>query len=226
MAKNQMFLFWGSGSAPCWKPMIVLAEKGLWKDDMNKRLEFSKKEHKQSDVLALNPRGQLPTFKDGNVQVNESGAICMYVEEKYSNDSTGRLLPPNANERADVYQKMFEAANVISNIIEPLLRYRFMQKKEDWNQTHLEEGTKKAKEELDKWNTMLGDKPYLCGNDFTMADVFFYPFLAMMVRTGATLSGFPKLKEYYDRVSERPSVKATWPPHWHNSEGPGFLSDL
>lgn len=79
---------------------------------------------------------------------------------------------------------------------------------------------------MDRWNTIIGDKEYLCGKSFTMADVFFYPFLAFLVRAGATLSAQKSLKKYYDRVSERQSVKDTWPPHWKESEGPGFLSDL
>ena len=57
-ANKDMFFYWGSGSAPCWKAMIVLAEKGLW-ECPNKKIEFSKKEHKGDDVLKLNPRGQV-----------------------------------------------------------------------------------------------------------------------------------------------------------------------
>ena len=59
MATNDMFLYWGSGSAPCWKVIIVLAEKGLWDTCPQKLCEFSKKEHKGDDVLKLNPRGQV-----------------------------------------------------------------------------------------------------------------------------------------------------------------------
>ena len=54
-----MFFYWGSGSPPCWKAMIVLQEKGLWEGIPNKLLEFSKKEHKGEEVLKMNPRGQV-----------------------------------------------------------------------------------------------------------------------------------------------------------------------
>lgn len=88
------------------------------------------------------------------------------------------------------------------------------------------ENTEKAKEELDRWNTILGDKEYICGKNFTMADVFLYPLIAFIIRLGGTFSGQGALKKYYDRVSERQSIKDTWPPHWKEGEGPGFLSDL
>ena len=58
-----MFFYWGSGSPPCWKAMIVLQEKGLWEGIPNKLLEFSKKEHKGEDVLKMNPRGQVSNQK-------------------------------------------------------------------------------------------------------------------------------------------------------------------
>ena len=57
MASN-MFLYWGSGSVPCWRAMLVLEEKGL-QGYGNKLLSFSQKEHKGEEVLKLNPRGQV-----------------------------------------------------------------------------------------------------------------------------------------------------------------------
>ncbi|XP_060577398.1 glutathione S-transferase A-like [Ruditapes philippinarum] len=225
MASGKMILYWGSGSAPCWRPMLVLAEKGLSEKCTSKRLEFSKGQHKGTDILAINPRGQLPTFKDGDVVVNESGAICMYLEEKYS-DNSNRLLPQDVNERAEVYQRMFETSNIISNIQEPIVRYRYRTKAEDLDHGYLKEKTVKAKEEIDRWNTILKGKDYLCGSKFTMADVFFYPYLALFVRSGAKLADQPELKRYYETVSKRPSVQATWPPHWKEGPGPGTLSDL
>ena len=53
-----MFLYWGSGSAPCWKPMIVLEEKQL-SGYGQKLISFSAKEHKSEEIMKLNPRGQV-----------------------------------------------------------------------------------------------------------------------------------------------------------------------
>ena len=60
MGKDDMFLFWGSGSSPCMRVMIALEEKGF-NGYPQKRCDFSKKEHKGPDVMALNPRGQVCT---------------------------------------------------------------------------------------------------------------------------------------------------------------------
>lgn len=226
MSNEKMFLYWGSGSAPCWKAMIVLEEKGLWKGIPNKLLEFSKKEHKGDDVMKWNPRGQLPTFRDGDLVVNESSAICMYLEEKYSNDDN-RLMPTDPETRALVYQKMFESLNVRDNTMMKTARYKMMTKKEDWDAEVLKDGYAKANDELKLWEKSVTGKTYLVGEQFTMADVFFYPFLALIVRMGACLENkYPALNKYYQTVSERPSIKATPPPHWKDSPSPGILSDL
>jgi glutathione S-transferase len=79
----------------------------------------------------------VPTFKDGDLVVNESGAICMYLEEKYSKDSN-KLLPADVNKRAEVYQRMFESPNLQTNVTEKLVYYRWMNKEEEWDKKYLE----------------------------------------------------------------------------------------
>jgi len=54
--------------------------------------------------MAINPRGQLPAFKDGDVVVNESFAAIIYLEEKY--DSGAQLLPKDPAARALVRRNL------------------------------------------------------------------------------------------------------------------------
>lgn len=56
---NEIFLYWGSGSPPCWRVQIVLDEKNI--SYGNKMLSFDKKEHKSEEIMKLNPRGQVFT---------------------------------------------------------------------------------------------------------------------------------------------------------------------
>ncbi|KAK9526155.1 hypothetical protein VZT92_014870 [Zoarces viviparus] len=78
MAKD-MTLLWGSGSPPCWRVMIALEEKNL--QGYNQKLfDLSKGDHKSPEVMAMNPRGQLPAFKHKDVVLNESYGICLYLE--------------------------------------------------------------------------------------------------------------------------------------------------
>ncbi|KAL4225930.1 hypothetical protein ACF0H5_013918 [Mactra antiquata] len=225
MANKDMFLWWGSGSPPCWKAMLALAEKGLWEELPNELISFSDKGHKKEAVLKVNPRGQMPTFKDGNNIVNESSAICMYLEEKFKSQGT-QLLPDDFAIRAQIYQYMFEIDNIRSNIMMPIVVYKMMTKKEVWDNDMLKEKIEPARKEIDTWNNYLKGKTYLCGDKFTMADVFFFPFLAFLVRMGLQLTSRPDLKKYYTSLCQRPSVQATWPPHYKESEGKDWLAEL
>lgn len=78
----------------------------------------------------------------------------MYLEEKYSNDSN-RLLPSDPVARAAVFQKMFESANITTNITVTLVYYRWRTKKEDIDEKLLEENTEKAKVELGFWDQVI-----------------------------------------------------------------------
>ena len=53
-----MFLYWGSGSVRCFRPMIALEEKGFG-GYSNKQISFDKKEEKGEEIVRLNPRGQV-----------------------------------------------------------------------------------------------------------------------------------------------------------------------
>lgn len=73
-------------------------------------------ELKSPEVLAINPRGQVPTFKDGDIVVNESMALLQYVEETYPETP---LLPSDKARRALAYQRWHETA-ALYGAIQPL----------------------------------------------------------------------------------------------------------
>ncbi|XP_046546349.1 glutathione S-transferase A-like [Haliotis rubra] len=220
MASN-MFLYWGSGSIPCWKPMLVLEEKGL-SGYKNKRISFSDKEHKSEEITKLNPRGQVPTFKDGDVVVNESNAICFYLENKFPDKGT-KLLTDDKAEFGRIVQRCAETANVHNTVNVNLAQYRLRTPKEKLDEELLQTKYEAVREELKLWEGYLAASGgYVVGSNFTMADVYFFPFVAFGVRLGLDLSKYPATAAYYDKVKDRPSVKATWPPHW--ADGPGDTS--
>lgn len=204
--------------------MIVLAEKGLWKDCPNKLVQFSQKEHKGPDVMKLNPRGQVPTFKDGDLVINESAAICSYLDETYGTDKP--LIPKSQPARAKCLQRMYESDNLQSKVMLPLIYYKMRTKKEDWDNELLAKNAAEAKEELKHWEGYLNENKFVAGNEFTMADIFVFVFIAMCFRQGAKLEEFPKIKKFYNELMERPAIKETMPPHWADSPSPNQMEGL
>nr|ACM44933.1 rho-class glutathione S-transferase [Laternula elliptica] len=218
---SKPFVYWGSGSPPCWKVLLVLQEKKIDYDE--KIISFSKKEHKSEEILELNPRGQVPTFTDGDVVVNESTAICMYLEEKYPKVP---LFPSDTTIRAKVYQRMFETSNISTNVME-FVQYK-MKNKDSIDQVLLKEKKDKAHVELGHWENYLKQTGgFVATKEFTMADVFFFPMVALIVRQGANLKdSYPNIFKYYNMMMDRPTIVKTMPPHWAESDSPGNLLDL
>ncbi|KAK6167898.1 hypothetical protein SNE40_021826 [Patella caerulea] len=215
MASN-MFLYWGTGSVPCWKAMIALEEKGFG-GYPNQLISFDNEENKADYVTKLNPRGQVPAFKDGDIVVNESWAICDYLERRYGNQGT-QLIPSDIKEQANVLQRMYEIFNVENTVLKELAYYyMFDTTDENRDETVLKERYEMGRTELLIWEgymQKMGSGAFIASKTFSMADVYFFPYLAFFVRLGLNLSKFPALSEYYNRVKDRASVKASWPPHW------------
>ena len=72
----------------------------------------------------------------------------------------------------------------------------------------------------------VGDGGFIAGRTISMADIAFFPILALLVRQGLEFEKFPRLGKYHAQMCERPSVKATWPPHWKEAAGNPPLKQL
>ncbi|XP_046376800.2 glutathione S-transferase A-like [Haliotis rufescens] len=217
-ASSDMHLHWASGSAPCWKVMLVLEEKGV-RDYPNKRLRFTLEDLKSDEVVKLNPRGQVPIFQDGSTVLKESGAVCLYLEHKFQKQGT-TLLPDDYSLRGAVLQRMFETDNIGLIIMKKVAHVRFLFPKDKIDEDKMIPKYKAARRELLLWEGYLSDKSdFLVGNNFTMADVFLFPYVAFFVRYGLDIEKYPAMQAYYNKVKDRPSVKTTWPPHWTNGQG-------
>ncbi|KAL3847565.1 hypothetical protein ACJMK2_018468 [Sinanodonta woodiana] len=226
MGEN-MFLYWGSGSLPCWRVMIVLEEKKFG-GYPNKLIEFSKEEHKTEEIMKLNPRGQVPTFRDGDIVVNESNAICQYLETRYKNHGT-KLIPDDPKEMAAVLQKMYESSNIQENLVTGVVYYQWRTKPEERDEKVFEEKLQKARDELSRWEKHLeqSNTGYIASTTaFSMADIYFYPYVAQMDRFRMDLSKYPNIMAYYERLKNHPSFVSTYPPHWKETDKPDLLSRI
>lgn len=83
--------------------------------------------------------------------------------------------------------------------------------------------------ELSLWESYLVGSQFLAGagQPISLADLAFFPQLAFNVRLGLVLEGrWPSLASYFKRMLSRPSVIATWPPHWLESKGDSMFKDI
>ncbi|KAM3858066.1 glutathione S-transferase A-like [Diretmus argenteus] len=225
MAKS-MSLLWGAGSPPCWRVMITLQEKNL-QGYKHKLLCFEKAEHKSQEVLDINPRGQLPAFKHGDIILNESGGACLYLENQFKSQGT-KLIPDSPAEQALMYQRMFEGI-ALNDKLNSVIYYEWFVPEGERHDSAVRRNREALAAELQLWEGYLekvGAGSYLAGA-FSLADVIVFPSIAYAFRFGLSVGRYPKLATYYSLLKNRPSIKTSWPPHWVESpQGYDSLKDL
>lgn len=78
------------------KVLFALHEKHLsFKSNI---VNLGKGDQYQPWYLKLNPRGEVPVFKDGVKVIPDSGRILDYLEDNFSNGNTPRLMPEKGTE--------------------------------------------------------------------------------------------------------------------------------
>ncbi|HEY9596911.1 MAG TPA: glutathione S-transferase family protein [Cyanophyceae cyanobacterium] len=148
-------------------------------------LDMQAGEHQQADYLAINPIGKVPAIVDGDFKLWESGAILLYLAQKYGN------LSSSLEEQAIINQWIiFGNATLGPGIFVEANREREMPKL------------------MTALNQILEKQPFLLGDSLTVADVAVGSILAyipMMLKLD--LSDYPAVVDYIKRISERPAFQ-------------------
>ena len=164
-----------------------------------KVLNMKAGEQRAPAYLAINPMGKVPAIvHDGNV-VTECAAICAYLADAYPEAG----LQPNADERADYYRWMFFAAGPLEQAI---LAHTLGFEPEDERQQAVA-GFGSFERTLDTLEGHLKDHTFVCGDRFTMADVY----VGSHVDWGLTFGTLPKrpaFLAYAERCQARTAYQA------------------
>jgi glutathione S-transferase len=192
-----MKLYYARGACSL-SPHIVLLEAGLpyllEKVDLN-----TKKTEKGTDYLTINSKGSVPSMQldDGRV-LTEGPAIVQYLADQKPDSG----LAPRAGS-FERYQLM-EMLNYITSEVHKGFSPLF-------NPDASAEWKTAAKTALGKkfdWlSGSLGDKTYLMGNTFTVADAYLFTVLNWTAHVGIDLTQWPVLAAYHSRIAQRPKVQ-------------------
>ncbi|XP_052863606.1 glutathione S-transferase 1-like [Anopheles cruzii] len=96
-------LYYNIIAPPC--RVVLLFAKWLKLDVNLIEMDILKRDHYKPEFVKLNPQHCIPTLVDGDIVVWESGAIVIYLAEKYGKDDT--LYPKDIAQRAKVNQRLF-----------------------------------------------------------------------------------------------------------------------
>jgi glutathione S-transferase len=158
-------------------------------------------QERPSDYLKEQPFDQVPTLREGDLQIFESGAIAQYIGEK-----SETLLPLDKRERFRAIQWTYAALNSVEPAILNLLLIDIFFTGEEWAKLRrpgAEDFTKLKLKRLSDW---LGDKQWLEGDRFTIGDLIMITTLRFLRHTDL-VAGFDNLDAFVKRGEARPAFK-------------------
>jgi GSH-dependent disulfide-bond oxidoreductase len=164
-----------------------------------------------SGFVAANPNSKIPALMDHSgdqpVRVFESGAILMHLAEKF-----GEFLPTESAARAECLSWLFWQMGAT-----PLMGggfghfYAYAPIKIEYA---IDRYTMEVKRQLDLLDQNLAERQYICGDDYTIADMAIWPWYGAVIRGLAYNAAefleahtYTNLTRYIDEVGERPAVK-------------------
>jgi glutathione S-transferase len=144
------------------------------------------------------PFGQVPAYRDGEVEMFESGAIVLHIAGK-----SAALAPEDAAGRARVATWVLAALNSIEPFAQELASIDIFHAGEAWTEQRRPQVETMIRKRLAELATWLDGREYLDGR-FTAGDLMMTTVLRELVASGI-LARFPTLDAYRQRCEARPA---------------------
>ncbi len=158
-------------------------------------------EQKQDDYKKLHPLGRIPLLDDDGTVVWESGAILLYIADKFPDAG---LLPKTLADRGQAYQWLTFGETSIHGYMGPMGFQMFRRKPEDRDEALLARGRQRMPEVLAALDRQLEGKEYIVG-DFSIADCACAPWLELAEFFGIEMGEFENVERWMTAMKARPS---------------------
>lgn len=181
------------------------ADYDAWLVDIGKGEQFG------SGFVAVNPNSKIPALLDRSgpepVRVFESGSILMHLAEKF-----GAFLPTHGPARTEVLNWLFwqmGSAPFVGGGFGHF--YAYAPEKIEYA---IDRYAMETKRQLDVLDRLLAERPYVAGDDYSIADMAIYPWYGRMVEGQAYGAGeFLSVQDYAhvihwaEAIAARPAVQ-------------------
>ncbi len=162
---------------------------------------------KSPEHRRVQPFGQVPTYRDDEVEIFESGAIIMRIAER-----AGKLIPVDPGPRLRAVQWLVAALNSVEPFVMALVVNDIFEADCEWSKARHGKVVADLKTRLADLETALGDNAWLDGNEFTIGDLMMVTVLRALRGTGE-LADFQRLTAYVARGESRPAFRKALADH-------------
>ncbi|MEH1935889.1 MAG: glutathione S-transferase family protein [Nostoc sp.] len=180
---------------------ITLLEKGLEFELVEIKVDG---EQFKPDFLAINPFHHIPALVDDGFNIVESLAILDYLEAKYP---TPAMLPKDAKDLAIARIVQLVTVNELLPATTTFLPQFLGLPGGD--PAKIEKAQQKIAIVLKFFENLLDDRPYFASHNLTLAEVVAGTVVNVLPSVGISLSDYPKLNAWRDRLIVRPTWQAT-----------------
>jgi glutathione S-transferase len=181
-------------SRPVW---IALLEKKLPFELIELALDGDQWQH---EFLAINPFGRVPVLVDNDFSIFESSSILDYLELQYP---TPCFLPKDIKTLTIV--RMIEMLTLHELIPAMLTLIRTDDKSE------IEQANQQIITMLNFLEKQLDDSLCIAGDRISLAEIVAGSVIIWLPDLNVTLSSYPKVELWSDRLRQRPAWQATQP---------------
>jgi GST-like protein len=163
----------------------------------------------EASFLAISPNNRMPAMVDDDppgggapITIFESGAIMMYLAEK-----TGKFWPADLRGRYEVAQwVIWQMANQGPKTGECGHFRRLGDTRGDQSYA-VRRFTDEVNRLYGVLNNRLYDRPYLAGDEYTIADIISYPWTVSWEAQGQDIEEFKYFKRWFEEMGARPAVQ-------------------
>jgi glutathione S-transferase len=159
-------------------------------------VDLANGEHRSPEFLKRNPFGQVPVLEDGDVIVNDSNAILVYVATKLGRKD---WLPDDLASIAKIQKWLSVAAGEIA--YGPCAARLITVFGADFR---AEEVIARAQRVLALINAELENHSFIIGNAPTIADVALYSYIAGAPEGNVDLAPHPHVRNWLSRIEALP----------------------
>lgn len=175
-----------------------------------KPVSLGKGEQFQPDFLAISPNNKIPAIVDNAplgggapISVFESGAILLYLAEK-----SGRFMPQDARGRIEVLQWLFWQVGGLGPMAGQIGHFNVYAPEPV--PYAIDRYTREVARLYGVLDRRLADRPFIAGDDYTIADIAAYPWIVPHQAHGQSLGDFRHLERWFNAIATRPATVRTY----------------
>ena len=197
-------ILWGRAtSSNVMKVIWLLEELNLPYDRIDVGGSFGKTD--TPEYRAMNPTGLVPTLQEDHFTLWESNAILRYLCAQYAPDTP--LWPQEPHARANIDRWMDAQHTVLNRSMTVLFWGLVRTPPEKRDEAAIKQAVIDTARVWHMVSAQLAHHPYLAGDELTLADFPWGPFVHRWFNMAFERPEVPHLRAWYDRLLERPAYK-------------------